>query len=554
MEVDLADETAQQSHFNGALSLPDARTDLTKTSANAAQLRKRKEAELAYGRGRKIPVKAIKDKKLRGNMKALEGKYKEATLKLKDSEILHENTGGFLEPETELERTYKVRQEDIVADVPIETAKKRFDLKLDTLGPYVCDYTRNGRELLLAGRKGHVATMDWREGKLGCELQLGETVRDAKWLHNNQLFAVAQKKYVYIYDRAGVELHCLKKHIEVTNMEFLPYHYLLATVGNPGYLKYQDVSTGQIIIEIPTKLGSPTALTQNPHNAILHMGHQNGTVTLWSPNSTTPLVKLLAHRGPVRAAAVDREGRYMVSTGQDLKMSVWDIRMFKEVNSYFTRTPASSVAISDRGLTAVGWGTQTSVWRGLFTKHALEQEKIQSPYMGWGGEGKRIERVKWCPFEDLLGISHNEGFSSIIVPGAGEPNFDALEVNPYENTKQRQEAEVKSLLNKLQPEMISLNPEYIGNLDLLSAEQRQAEKDLDKKPVDPIADVKNRGRGKNSSLRKYLRKKGTRNIIDERRLKIEELRKNQCEKQKRRLKETEEELGPALGRFARKGA
>lgn len=244
----------------------------------------------------------------------------------------------------------------------------------------------------------------------------------------------------------------------------------------------------------------------------------------------------------------------MVSTGQDLKMSVWDIRMFKEVNSYFTRQPASSVAISDRGLTAVGWGTQTSIWRGLFSKSSLEQEKIQSPYMAWGGDGKRIEQVRWCPFEDLLGVSHNAGFSSIIVPGAGEPNFDASEVNPYENAKQRQEAEVKSLLNKLQPEMISLNPDYIGNLDLLSAEQRRAEKDLDKKPANPISDIKNRGRGKNSSLRKYLRKKGSRNIIDERRLKIEELRKSQGEKQQKRLKEAEQELGPALGRFVRKGA
>ncbi|KAH8752380.1 putative U3 small nucleolar RNA-associated protein 7 [Hyaloscypha finlandica] len=555
MEVDAPDDVAGfKEHFNGAVPIKRARMDLTTTSSDAAQLRKRKEAEKAYGRGRKIPVKSIKDKKLRGNLKALENKYKTATLRAKDAEILHENTEGFLEPENELERTYKVRQEDIVAEVPIETAKKRFELKLDALGPYVCDYTRNGRELLLAGRKGHVATMDWREGKLGCELQLGETVRDARWLHNNQLFAVAQKKYVYIYDRAGVEIHCLKKHIEVTNMEFLPYHYLLATVGNAGYLKYQDVSTGQMVIEMPTKLGSPTSLTQNPQNAVLHMGHQNGTVTLWSPNSTTPLAKLLAHRGPVRALGVDREGRYMVSTGQDLKMSVWDIRMFKEVNSYFTRQPASSVAISDRGLTAVGWGTQTSIWRGLFSKHSLEQEKIQSPYMAWGGDGKRIERVRWCPFEDLLGVSHNVGFSSIIVPGAGEPNFDASEVNPYENTKQRQEAEVKSLLNKLQPEMISLNPEYIGNLDLLSADQRKAEKDLDKKPVDPIADIKNRGRGKNSSLRKYLRKKGSRNIIDERRLKIEELRKSQGEKQQKRLKEAEQELGPALGRFVRKGA
>jgi U3 small nucleolar RNA-associated protein 7 len=545
-------DTNEDAHFNGAVAIKRPRLALPKDQES--QLQRRKAAQIAYGRGRKIPIKGIKDKKLRGNLKRLEKKYKTATLRAKDAEILLEHSGGFLEPENELERTYKVRQDDIKQEVPIEAAKKGFELKLDTLGPYVCDYTRNGRELLLAGRKGHVATMDWREGKLGCELQLAETVRDARWLHNNQLFAVAQKKYVYIYDRAGVELHCLKNHIEVTNMEFLPYHYLLATVGNAGYLKYQDISTGEMVIEMPTRLGTPTSFTQNPYNAILHIGHQNGTVTLWSPNSTTPLVKLLAHRGPVRSIAVDREGRYMVSTGQDLKMAVWDIRMFKEVNSYFTRQPGSSVSISDQGLTAVGWGTQTSIWRGLFSKASLDQEKIQSPYMAWGGEGKHIERVRWCPFEDVLGISHDAGFSSILVPGAGEPNFDALEVNPYETTKQRQEAEVKSLLNKLQPEMISLNPDYIGNLDLQSAEQRKAEKDLDKKPVDPIADIKNRGRGKNSSLRKYLRKKGSRNIIDERRLKIEELRKSQSERQQKKLKAAEEELGPALGRFARKAA
>jgi U3 small nucleolar RNA-associated protein 7 len=85
---------------------------------------------------------------------ALEKKYKTATLRVKDAEILHEHEGGFLEPENELERTYKVRQDDIASAVLIETAKKRFELKLDALGPYTCDYTRNGRELLLAGRKG----------------------------------------------------------------------------------------------------------------------------------------------------------------------------------------------------------------------------------------------------------------------------------------------------------------------------------------------------------------------------------------------------------------
>ena len=144
------------------------------------------EANERYGRGRPIRKQSIKDKKLRGNLKALETRYKDATLKAKDAEILLENESGFLKPEGELEKTYKVRQDELKQEVAIETAKKAFELKLEELGPYVADYTRNGRGLLLAGRKGHVSTMDWRGGVLGCELQLGETVRDAKWLHNDQ--------------------------------------------------------------------------------------------------------------------------------------------------------------------------------------------------------------------------------------------------------------------------------------------------------------------------------------------------------------------------------
>ncbi|KAK8183805.1 small nucleolar ribonucleoprotein complex subunit [Phyllosticta citribraziliensis] len=510
-------------------------------------------AEKTYGReGPKVKSRDIKDKKLRAEVRRQEQKRKDAALKAHDAEILLENQSGFLEAEGDLERTYKVKQGDIKQDVAVETAKKGFELRLTDLGPYACDYTRNGRDLLLAGRKGHIATMDWRDGKLGCELQLGETVRDAKWLHNNQYFAAAQKKYVYIYDAQGVEIHKLQKHIDVTHLEFLPYHFLLASVGNAGYLKYTDTSTGQMVIELPTRQGSPTAFAQNPYNAIVHVGHQNGQVSLWSPNSTEPLVKLLAHKGPVRSMAMDREGRYMVTGGQDMKMAVWDIRMFREVNNYYTRQPASSIAISDRNLTAVGWGTQTSIWKGLFDKAVEDQEKVQSPYMAWGGEGNHIERVQWCPFEDILGVSHDKGFSSIIVPGAGEANFDALEANPYETVKQRQESEVKSLLNKLKPEMISLNPNFIGDVDLASAETRRREKDLDAKPEDHVAKLKNKGRGKNSALRKFLRKRGNKNVIDEKRMRMQQALKEQNKRVKAGLEREKEAYGPALARFAKK--
>lgn len=217
-----------KSQDNGAVTVP-AGTRL-RSKAEQQKLKRIRAADRQYGRGKKIDVRDVRDKKLRRNLKSLENKFQDAALKAKDAEILLEHAGGFIEPETELERTYRVRQDEIEDSLAVESITKRFELKLDSLGPYNFDYTRNGRELLLAGRKGHVATMDWREGKLGCELQLGETVRDAKWLHTNQYFAVAQKKYVYIYDSNGVELHCLQKHRDVTHMEFLPYHFLLTTL------------------------------------------------------------------------------------------------------------------------------------------------------------------------------------------------------------------------------------------------------------------------------------------------------------------------------------
>lgn len=106
--------------------------------------------------------------------------------------------------------------------------------------------------------------------------RLGETIRDVCWLNNNQRFAVAQKACVYIYGHDGVELHRLKKHSEPLFLQYLPYHFLLASISIPGKLSYTDISTGTMISELPTKLGPPSSLCQNPHNGILHTGHRNG--------------------------------------------------------------------------------------------------------------------------------------------------------------------------------------------------------------------------------------------------------------------------------------
>ncbi|EGG08724.1 uncharacterized protein MELLADRAFT_84580 [Melampsora larici-populina 98AG31] len=116
------------------------------------------------------------------------------------------------------------------------------------------------------------------------ELNVNETTRSIRWLHNQSFFAVAQRRYVFIYDgHQGTKLHQLRSHLEVTQMEFLPYHFLLSTIVLPGWLKYHDTFTGQIVSQHRTKLGSCYTMTQNPLDLIIHLGHQNGTVTPWSP-------------------------------------------------------------------------------------------------------------------------------------------------------------------------------------------------------------------------------------------------------------------------------
>lgn len=174
--------------------------------------------------------------------------------------------------------------------------------------------------------------------------------------------------------------------------------------------------------------------------------------------------------------------------------------------------------------------------------------------------GSRINTIRHVPFEDLLGVGHTTGVSSLIIPGSGEANFDAMEVNPFETAKQRQETEVRSLLQKLPADSISLDPNFIGTVDKRSNSQRlrpgQLEELTKKKAeeeennLEPRPEVK----GKNSALRRHMRKK-QQNVIDQRKLRLEANLKKEKEmraqrvRQERGLPEEKELLGPALARF-----
>lgn len=73
-------------------------------------------------------------------------------------------------------------QEDIVREVETGAAAKAFDLSLPQLGPYSLDFTRSGKHVALAGRKGHLAILDWKQARLVTEIQVLETAMTESFL------------------------------------------------------------------------------------------------------------------------------------------------------------------------------------------------------------------------------------------------------------------------------------------------------------------------------------------------------------------------------------
>ncbi|CAI9755718.1 unnamed protein product [Fraxinus pennsylvanica] len=454
---------------------------------------------MKYMRGEAANLEVLQDKKLKGQLAVREDLYgKSAKAAAKAEKWLMPSEGGYLEAEG-IERTWNIKQEAIAREVDILGSRNQYDIILPDLGPYSLDFTPSGRYVTVAGRKGHMAILDMKNMNLIKEFQVRETVRDVVFLHNEMFFAAAQKKYTYIYDRNGTELHCLKEHGSVLKLQFLNKHFLLASINKFGQLHYQDVTTGEMIGNFRTGLGRSDVMQVNPINSVVAVGHSGGAVSMWKPTSSAPLVKMFCHHGPVTALAFHSNGHLMATAGMERKIKLWDLRKFEVLRD-------------------------------------LSGSQNYSRYMSHSiAKGYQIQKLAFRPYEDVLGIGHSMGWSSILIPGSREANFDSWVANPFETSKQRKEREVHSLLDKLPPETIMLNPTKIGSVKPTRKKERPAKQEI-------------RGRigSKVAKKKKEAVEKAKKPFLEQ------AAKGDGLSKKKRKNMEEESHLPGSLQRFARK--
>lgn len=269
----------------------------------------------------------------------------------------------------------------------------------------------------------------------------------------------------------------------------------------------------------------------------------------------------------------------MATAGKDGMVKVWDCRNWKgAVRSWRLRSAGDAeLEFSQRGMLAVASGGSVNV----YTKPTTPASNSPPPlYLTHPVIHKPITSVHFCPFQDILTVGHDKGLSSILVPGAGEPNFDSSEADPFENKRGRREREVKGLLDKIPADMIALDPDFVGSLapsvakepdqDVpfarLSRLQRlliQGKADETEVDVDGGEDEddgegggvatskarkekeKMKMRGRNKSLKRYLRKQ-RKNVIDPKAIAVRQ--KLEKEREERRKEREKAKLGPAAER------
>ena len=151
---------------------------------------------------------------------------------------------------------------------------------------------------------------------------------------------------------------------------------------------------------------------------------------MWSPNVQEPLVKMLCHRSAIKSLAINQTGNYMITSGLDHLLNIWDLRTYKQLRSIKLTSGASNLAFSQKNLIAASLRDEIVIFKHNLLETSTPKNKndetdeilienlnANDVYLKHRLNSTSIQNLQFCPYEDVLGIGHSNGISSILIPG-----------------------------------------------------------------------------------------------------------------------------------------
>lgn len=378
---------------------------------------------------------------------------KESIKAINDASLTNQSdlkTLAVLNPPHPSSSAHMLSQSVIRNNVNLYTKNQSFDLRLPK-SQYNLSHTESGSHMLITNKNGYAAAYNNHSLDLLFEMDTCDSIYDSTWLHNELFFAAAHNSSLFIYNNDGAEQHAVRNIGNPRLLSFLPFHFLLSIYTSNARLKYLDTSTGKLIADLFVKDKLCTFITSNPTNGLIHLGGSTGVVSLWAPSQPEYLTKIKCHSAAITGIAIERTGNKMITTGLDSKIQQFDIRnTFKPIRTIKLNRAAHLSEMSAKNMLAISNGNKIMILK-----------EYEQPYLTHRVSGD-VTSLRFNPFQDILSVGHTAGLSNMIVPGCGDQNYDSLETTPFMTKRQRQELEIKRLMEKIPYDLIAQDTPLLG--------------------------------------------------------------------------------------------
>ena len=190
----------------------------------------------------------------------------------------------------------------------------------------------------------------------------------------------------------GTEQRHLEFKTAVRSVEFSPVggrEFLVLTdqrMGNPGTLQVFNMTDDTPIQSTEITGARATVARWGALNKVVFLGHEDGSVSCWNPQTGEKLNSVKLHGGPVMDMQLSQDKTYFISASKDQSAKLVDAHDLKVIKTYTSDRPLNSASISPLfDQVVVGGGqeardvTTTSANQGRFEAcfyHRVYSEEI----------------------------------------------------------------------------------------------------------------------------------------------------------------------------------